>query len=44
MNRRNLNLALAILAIALLAALWLTAHPCDVDGRVDYACLKEQRK
>lgn len=29
---------LAVAAIAALAGLYLTAHPCDIDGRHDPAC------
>jgi hypothetical protein len=35
---KRMNLTLAIVAPAALAAMYLTAHPCDVDGRHDPAC------
>lgn len=37
MNRRT-KLILVIFALAAIAAGFLTAHPCDIDGRHDPAC------
>ena len=36
---KRANLILAIAALALLAAAYITAHPCDVDGTHDDTCM-----
>lgn len=41
MNRRT-NLILVITALALLALGVIAAHPCEVEGRIDAACMKGQ--
>lgn len=39
MTRRT-KLILAIVALAAIAAGFLTAHPCEVEGRIDAACMR----
>lgn len=37
---KRLNVILAIAALAAIAASFLTAHPCEIEGRIDAACMR----